>query len=136
MRKKLAGGREGTGWDDLMKSREVQLPVEEVPDPREGGQDWRALTRAGQSLPQGLSPEGHRRLPRGSRLMLKLSSSEHPASRVVTAGPQQDTKGEISKRRGVTVGEQVLHWGLEASSTHPGPSTGTPQRGVSFQGMD
>lgn len=59
MRKKLAGGRAGTGWDDLMKSREVQLPVEEVPDPREGGQDWRALTRAGQSLPQGLSPEGH-----------------------------------------------------------------------------
>lgn len=37
MRKKLAGGREGTGWDDLMKSREVQLPVEEVPDPRGGG---------------------------------------------------------------------------------------------------
>lgn len=57
MRKKLAGGREGTSWDDLMKSREVQLPGEEVPDPRGGGQDWRALTRAGQCLPQGLSPQ-------------------------------------------------------------------------------
>lgn len=136
MRKKLAGGREGTSWDDLMKSREVQLPGEEVPDPCVGGTGLEGPHQGWAVPAPGTQPPGHRRLPRGSRLMLKLSSSEHPASRVVTAGPQQDTKGEISKRRGATAGEQVLRWGLEASSAHPGPSTGTPQRGVSFQGMD
>lgn len=52
--------------------------------------------------------------------MHKLSSSDPPASKVLTASP----KREISERRRVTFRERVLHLGLEASSTHPGPSTG------------
>lgn len=51
--------------------------------------------------------------------MHKLSSSDPPASKVLTASPEQDTE----ERGGQ--GEQALHGGSWSLAAHPGPSTGT-----------
>lgn len=113
-----------------MKSREVQLPLEEVPDTR--GVTGDPHQSRAEPAP-GTKPPGHRRLPRGSREAPGLCTSSAALSTLQAEFRLQvcsrTWKCEISKRRGVTAGEQVLHWGLEASSAHPGPTTGTPQRG-------